>query len=156
EIRRLAYRDSLTGLPNRALFHDRVAQVLRGAQRNKQNAAVLMMDLDRFKDINDALGHQFGDQVLQEVAGRLEATLRASDTVARLGGDEFAVLLPGADADAAIATAAKIGAALEAPIHLLNHIVDVGASIGITVYPAHGTDIGDLLRHADLAMYGAK
>src|SRR5262249_35941979 len=140
----------------RALFHDRVDRMLRLARRNRDSAAVLMMDLDRFKEINDALGHEFGDQVLQVVGERLQATLRSSDTVARLGGDEFAVLLPGADAQAAAATARKIGASFEAPIHLLGHTVDVGASIGITVFPEHGSDIGELLRHADLAMYDAK
>jgi len=153
QISRLAYEDSLTTLPNRALFQQRVDEALHDTG---QRAAVLLMDLDRFKDINDALGHHIGDRVLQVVASRLRGSLGPDDTVARLGGDEFAVLLPGADEPRALEAGRRIAAALEQPIRVADHTIDVGASIGATLYPGHGADIGQLLRHADVAMYAAK
>jgi diguanylate cyclase (GGDEF)-like protein len=153
QISRLAYEDTLTTLPNRALFQQRVEAAL---QDGGGRAAVLLMDLDRFKDINDALGHHVGDRVLQVVASRLRGSLGAGDTVARLGGDEFAVLLAGAGEAHACDAGRRIAAALEPPIRIGDHAIDVGASIGATLYPAHGVDIGQLLRHADVAMYAAK
>ena len=151
-----ALHDALTGLPNRDLFADRLGQALRTADRELQPAALLLLDLDRFKDVNDTLGHHHGDQLLCEVGGRLRGALRQVDTVARLGGDEFAVLVPGADADGAAAVADKLRTALQSPLTLDGVMLDVDASIGIAVYPDHGDDTTELLRHADVAMYAAK
>jgi diguanylate cyclase len=151
-----ALHDPLTGLPNRELFADRVAQATRASDRGLQPAALLLLDLDRFKDVNDTLGHHHGDLLLREVATRLTGTLRAVDTVARLGGDEFAVLLPDASADGAAAVAQKVRAALHQPLTLDGVGLDLDASIGIAVYPDHGADAAELLQHADVAMYIAK
>jgi diguanylate cyclase len=151
-----ALHDSLTGLPNRELFADRVGQAIRAADRELQPAALLLLDLDRFKDVNDTLGHHHGDQLLCEVGTRLEAALRQVDTVARLGGDEFAVLVPGATAEGAAAVADKLRTALHAPLTLDGVTLDLDASIGIAVYPDHGNDTAELLQHADVAMYSAK
>jgi diguanylate cyclase (GGDEF)-like protein len=156
EILRLAYRDALTGLPNRVLFNLRLEEALVIAAKMLSPLAVLMMDLDRFKHVNEALGHRVGDHVLKEVAARLQGLLRAEDTVARLGGDEFAVLLPHANADYAAGIAHKILRALEQPIDFEGQPLDVGGSIGIAHYPEHGADAGALLRDADIAMYVAK
>ncbi|MGH9905086.1 MAG: EAL domain-containing protein [Pyrinomonadaceae bacterium] len=156
-ISTLAYRDALTGLPNRTLFNDRLQQALGTTLRAGTPLAVLIMDLDHFKNVNDTLGHQIGDLLLQEVAVRLEARLgRQSDTFARLGGDEFAVLLPTEDAKGAQSVALKLLEALEAPIAVNGYAVDVRASIGIASYPEHGADSNTLLRRADVAMYTAK
>jgi diguanylate cyclase (GGDEF)-like protein len=151
-----ALHDSLTGLPNRELFADRVGQALRTADRELQPAALLLLDLDRFKDVNDTLGHHHGDQLLCEVGARLQEALRQVDTVARLGGDEFGVLVPGVTAEAAAAVADKLRAALHAPLTLDGVTLDLDASIGIAVYPDHGDDTAELLQHADVAMYAAK
>ncbi|WP_277186791.1 EAL domain-containing protein [Caballeronia sp. BR00000012568055] len=156
-ITELAYMDRLTGLPNRALFNDRLQQALASAMRTNKPLAVMMMDLDRFKYVNDTLGHPIGDMLLCEVAKRLRATLqRQTDTVARLGGDEFAVLLPTDNIDAARLLATRMLRALEQPITIENQLVDVGASIGIVTFPDNGTDMNVLLRRADIAMYVAK
>jgi diguanylate cyclase (GGDEF)-like protein len=156
-ITELAYMDRLTGLPNRALFSDRLQQAIASAQRNGKPLAVMMMDLDRFKYVNDTLGHPIGDMLLCEVAKRLRATLqRQTDTVARLGGDEFAVLLPSDDLPAARLLATRMLCALEQPIMIEGQLVDVGASIGIVTFPANGADMNVLLRRADIAMYVAK
>jgi diguanylate cyclase (GGDEF)-like protein len=151
-----ALHDALTGLPNRELFADRVGQALRTADRELQPAALLLLDLDRFKDVNDTLGHHHGDQLLCEVGTRLQKALRQVDTVARLGGDEFGVLVPGVMAEAAAAVADKLRAALHAPLILDGVTLDLDASIGIAVYPDHGDDTAELLQHADVAMYAAK
>jgi diguanylate cyclase len=151
-----ALHDALTGLPNRALFADRLGQALRAADRALQPAALLLLDLDRFKDVNDTLGHHHGDQLLREVGTRLQEALRHVDTVARLGGDEFAVLVPGATAEGAAAVAGKLRTALEKPLTLDGVLLDLDASIGIAVYPDHGNDTAELLQHADVAMYAAK
>jgi diguanylate cyclase (GGDEF)-like protein/PAS domain S-box-containing protein len=152
-----ALHDSLTGLPNRTLFGDRLRQSLLAARRNQMMFGVLLLDLDRFKDINDALGHDRGDNLLQEVASRLKGVLRATDTIARLGGDEFAVVSTDAKhPDNVIATARKILASLEGPFNIADQMVETGASIGIAMYPLHGDDPGTLLRRADVAMYVAK
>jgi len=156
-ISELAYADPLTGLPNRALFNDRIGQAVRAAERSKGQLAVLTMDLDRFKHVNDTLGHHMGDLLLREVAYRLHRALqRRTDTVARLGGDEFAVLLPTEGVDGARLVARKIVEVLSEPLTIEGHLVDVGASTGIAVYPEHGEDADTLMRRADVAMYSAK
>ncbi|HEY4889629.1 MAG TPA: PAS domain S-box protein [Candidatus Dormibacteraeota bacterium] len=152
-----ALHDALTGLPNRSLFGDRLRQALLAARRNQKMFGVLLLDLDRFKDINDALGHDRGDSLLQEVTARLRGVLRATDTIARLGGDEFAVLTTDAKhPDDIVATARKILAALEGPFAIADQMVETGASIGTAMYPLHGDDPSTLLRRADVAMYVAK
>jgi diguanylate cyclase (GGDEF)-like protein/PAS domain S-box-containing protein len=152
-----ALHDALTGLPNRSLFGDRLRQALLAARRNQKMFGVLLLDLDRFKDINDALGHDRGDSLLQEVTARLRGVLRATDTIARLGGDEFAVLTTDArHPEDVVGTAKKILASLEGPFAIADQMVETGASIGIALYPVHGDDPGTLLRRADVAMYVAK
>src|SRR4030081_1090265 len=152
-----ALHDALTGLPNRSLFGDRLRQALLAARRNQKMFGVLLLDLDRFKDINDALGHDRGDSLLQEVTARLRGVLRATDTIARLGGDEFAVLTTDAKhPDDVVSTARQILASLEGPFAIGDQMVETGASIGIALYPVHGDDPGTLLRRADVAMYVAK
>jgi diguanylate cyclase (GGDEF)-like protein/PAS domain S-box-containing protein len=152
-----ALHDALTGLPNRSLFGDRLRQALLAARRNQKMFGVLLLDLDRFKEINDALGHDRGDSLLQEVTARLRGVLRATDTIARLGGDEFAVLTTDAKhPDDVVASAKKILASLEGPFSIADQMVDTSASIGIAMYPVHGDDPSTLLRRADVAMYVAK
>jgi diguanylate cyclase (GGDEF)-like protein/PAS domain S-box-containing protein len=152
-----ALHDALTGLPNRSLFGDRLRQALLAARRNQKMFGVLLLDLDRFKDINDALGHDRGDSLLQEVTARLRGVLRATDTVARLGGDEFAVLTTDAKhPEDVLSIAKKILASLEGPFAIGDQMVETGASIGIAMYPVHGDDPSTLLRRADVAMYVAK
>ncbi|SAK53566.1 response regulator receiver modulated diguanylate cyclase/phosphodiesterase [Caballeronia arationis] len=156
-ITELAYMDRLTGLPNRALFNDRLQQAIGVALRAGHPLSVMMMDLDRFKYVNDTLGHPIGDLLLCEVAKRLRSALqRNTDTVARLGGDEFAVLLPTDDIHAAKLIANRMLKALEEPITVEGQLVDVGASIGIVTCPHNGADMNVLLRRADIAMYVAK
>ncbi len=153
----LAYRDGLTQLPNRALYSARLDAALAVAAAKGMPVAVLLMDLDHFKDVNDTLGHPIGDLILRAVSSRLELLLkRPTDTVARLGGDEFAILMPGADAIKAERLAKSVLHALEMPMTPEGHVVDVRASIGIAVYPEHGSERSTLLRHADAAMYAAK
>ena len=151
-----ALHDSLTGLPNRALLHDRLEQALRTAERASTPLALFLLDLDRFKEVNDTLGHQYGDLLLREVAARVRQALRDSDTLARLGGDEFAMVLPEANIEGAIATAGRIRQVLAEPLDLAGHHPDVAGSIGIALFPLHGTDTTSLLAHADVAMYAAK
>jgi diguanylate cyclase (GGDEF)-like protein len=157
KISELAYRDQLTGLPNRVLYNDRLEQALALATRNATPVAVLLMDLDHFKYVNDTLGHPIGDLLLREVATRLRAVIRrTTDTVARLGGDEFAVLLPGSGSADAQRIAESILRALELQMNLEGYLVHVRASIGLAACPEHGTEASQLLRHADVAMYAAK
>jgi diguanylate cyclase (GGDEF)-like protein len=152
-----ALHDALTDLPNRVLFRERVDAAIGVAGRAGRGVAVVLMDLDRFKEVNDTLGHHSGDLLLCGIGPRLQTAVRATDTVARLGGDEFAVLLPGIDdAEAALATADKLLAALDAPFSLDALTVEVEASIGIALSPEHGADAATLLQHADVAMYLAK
>jgi diguanylate cyclase (GGDEF)-like protein/PAS domain S-box-containing protein len=146
EFRRQALEDPLTGLPNRILLDDRLGTTLRAAQRSGEPCAVLLIDLDGFKEINDTKGHHAGDEVLRQVALRLKIALRAQDTPARIGGDEFAAVLPNTDAAGATRTAERIVRALE----------EIRASIGIAVFPDHGKKSEELLEHADQAMYHAK
>ncbi|MEA2434372.1 MAG: hypothetical protein QOG54_1829 [Actinomycetota bacterium] len=152
-----AFHDVLTGLANRGLFHDRVHQALLVAEREDLIAGVMLMDLDRFKEINDTLGHHKGDLVLQQIARRLEQALRETDTVARLGGDEFAILLPNIpDPVAALNVAEKIREAFHHPFVVEGMALDVRVSIGISFFPGHGKDVDLLLQRADVAMYLAK
>jgi len=156
-IMNLAYRDTLTGLPNRTLFAERVDRALGLHARDAVPVAVLLMDIDQFKYVNDTLGHTVGDLLLLEVSDRLERVIAGQQaTVARLGGDEFAILLPGCDADQAQRIAAEILHALEAPMMLDGHQVDVRASIGVAAAPDHGAQHSILMRRADVAMYAAK
>ncbi len=155
-LRRQARYDSLTDLPNRALLHERIATALGDAPDASRPLALLLIDLDRFKEINDAFGHERGDALLRQAADRLRGVVRAGDTVARLSGDEFAVLLPGADATGAARVADAIRAALDAPLPVDEHLLRVGASVGIVLAPAHGRDGATLLRRADMAMDAAK
>jgi diguanylate cyclase (GGDEF)-like protein len=154
---REALTDSLTGLPNRALFHDRMEQTRRLAARDDSRFTVMLLDLDRFKDINDTLGHVHGDTLLRGLAERLSETLRECDTVARLGGDEFAIVLPAVgEPEAALEVAGKLRAVIEQPFQSEGMLLEVGASVGIAIYPEDGADSDTLLRHADVAMYQAK
>jgi diguanylate cyclase (GGDEF)-like protein len=149
--------DPLTELPNRLLFHDRVHQAILGATRTGARAAVMVLDVDRFKEVNEALGHHMGDLLLYELGYRLTETLRQSDSVARLGGDEFAILLPEIEDEAdALAAARKIREALCRPIAVRDLSLEIEASAGIALYPDHGLDPEALLQHADVAMYNAK
>jgi diguanylate cyclase (GGDEF)-like protein len=152
----LAYHDSLTDLPNRALFLDRLQQAILRSHRDEKGLAVLLLDLDGFKEINDALGHHAGDLVLQEVAMRLRGALRASDTVARLGGDEFAVLLPATDINRAELAARKVLHDLQHPFMADSRPLLVSASIGIAAVPWHAATSDEVLQRADSAMYLAK
>ncbi len=152
-----AMHDGLTGLPNRTLFRDRIEQAIALARRDGGQLAVAMIDLDRFKDVNDTLGHHAGDTLLVEVGQRLRDILRSSDTVARLGGDEFGVLIskPRSTSDVAVVIG-KMRAALEQSVTVEGLAVPAEGSIGIAMFPAHGRDVDTLLRHADAAMYSAK
>jgi diguanylate cyclase (GGDEF)-like protein len=152
-----AMHDPLTDLPNRRLFQDRLEQAVLRADRYEEKVAVLLIDLDRFKQVNDLLGHRVGDALLREVAKRASACLRKSDTLSRIGGDEFTVLLsPVESVEAAEQVLRRIAEALQAPLTVLNHNITVSASIGLSVYPDHSGDPAALLRNADLAMYHAK
>ena len=157
ELRRLAFYDQLTGLPNRALLIDRLELALMASQRSGEGLGVLFIDIDRFKLINDTLGHTAGDDLLRDVASRIRASLRRSDTVARLGGDEFMVILPslseGADSGM---VAQKIVKALSYPFRLGEQEWFVTVSIGVSIYPEDGTDAETLIKNADTAMYRAK
>ncbi|RZI42406.1 PAS domain S-box protein [Herbaspirillum sp. HC18] len=157
KLKRLAYHDALTGLPNRLLFADRLAQALAHGKRYRTRCALLLLDLDRFKLINDTLGHAAGDQLLQIIADRLQAAVREEDTVARLGGDEFAIVLARLDhTDDAALLARKLTQLVANPIQLTGHALTVSTSIGIGIYPDDGEDAETLSKSADIAMYGAK
>ena len=152
-----ALHDALTGLPNRTLLIDRLNHALDIANRQGEPLALLLLDLDRFKEINDTLGHQVGDMLLRDVAQRLVGPIRKSDTIARLGGDEFAVLLPAVtDLERARRVSNRILRALEEPFQLDSLSLEVGVSIGIAMYPEHAEDKSKLLQCADVAMYSAK
>jgi diguanylate cyclase (GGDEF)-like protein len=152
-----ATHDPLTELPNRRVFQDRLEQAILRAQRDGEKVAVLLIDLDRFKQVNDLRGHRVGDALLREVARRVGGCLRKSDTLSRIGGDEFTVLLnPVESVDGAEQALRRIAQALQAPVTILDHKITVSASIGLSVYPDHGEDPATLVRNADLAMYHAK
>jgi diguanylate cyclase (GGDEF)-like protein/PAS domain S-box-containing protein len=156
-IRHLAYHDSLTGLPNRALLNDRLFQSLALASRSNSRGALMILDLDRFKDINDTLGHSMGDLLLKGVAERLKSLLRKSDTVSRMGGDEFVLLLPTiTSAQSVEVIARKIVKALRKPFVCEGEILNITASIGIAEFPEQGEDAETLLKNADIALYRVK
>jgi diguanylate cyclase (GGDEF)-like protein/PAS domain S-box-containing protein len=157
EVRFLAYHDTLTGLPNRRLLDDRLRQAVHLAQRRDTKVAVMVIDLDRFKEVNDALGHRAGDGVLREVAGRLAGCVRKADTLARHGGDEFVVVIPDLHVESECEVVAdKVLSSLQAEFHSDGRAFSVGASIGISIYPTDAGDGEALLRNADVAMYRAK
>ena len=156
-LRRLAHYDTLTNLPNRSLFFDLVDQGMALARREKSQLAILFLDLDRFKPINDTWGHAVGDLVLQEVAQRIAACLRESDTVGRVGGDEFLVLLLNLNSvEDAIRVGEKIREALNQPFMVEGKTLGISSCIGIALYPDHGSTAAELTEHADTAMYQAK
>jgi diguanylate cyclase (GGDEF)-like protein/PAS domain S-box-containing protein len=156
-LEQLAHYDSLTGLPNRILFYDRFHQAVAEAERYGHPMAIFFLDLDRFKLINDTLGHDAGDQVLVETARRLRECVRSCDTVARMGGDEFTIILSriSADVDATI-IAERIINALAAPFPVGETVCRIGVSIGIGIYPSDSAEADDLLKKADAAMYCVK
>jgi diguanylate cyclase (GGDEF)-like protein/PAS domain S-box-containing protein len=155
-IQRLAHFDALTGLPNRTLLNDRARHTISMAQRNRGSLAVLCIDLDHFKNINDTLGHGVGDELLIEIAKRLRTLVREEDTLSRQGGDEFIVVLPGADADGAARVAEKLLAAVAVTCKVDTHELVITPSIGIAMYPSDGEEFGTLSKCADTAMYRAK
>jgi diguanylate cyclase (GGDEF)-like protein/PAS domain S-box-containing protein len=157
QVQFLAFYDALTGLPNRRLLQDRLNQALASAHRQKNKLGLLFLDLDRFKDINDSLGHSVGDLLLQKVAERLKTSARAQDTVARLGGDEFLIALTHVKdtPDAAVA-AERLMDAMTAEFVIEGHTLNVSCSIGISIFPEHGADCETLIKNADAAMYSAK
>ncbi|MGX4769082.1 bifunctional diguanylate cyclase/phosphodiesterase [Bradyrhizobium guangdongense] len=158
-IEKLAHYDSLTGLANRNLFKDRIEEALARHRRMHTPFAVLLCDLDKFKSVNDALGHQSGDALLSQVAGRIKAEIREVDTAARMGGDEFAlIVMPGRGSlrDGAAILADRLVKALAAPYDIDGHAIVIGCSIGVAVVPDHGTRIDEILRNADLALYKSK
>ncbi len=156
-LRHMAGHDPLTDLPNRSLFQDRVEVALNRAQREKEHLALLYLDLDDFKQVNDQFGHEVGDQLLIEVANRLTGCLRKSDTAARMGGDEFTILLVNIQSPNCLSCVIKkISKALAQPFEILNHSLNISASIGSAFYPDSGLEYGQLLRHADQRMYSDK
>ncbi|HET7435744.1 MAG TPA: EAL domain-containing protein [Thermoanaerobaculia bacterium] len=157
QLETLAYRDSLTDLPNRFLFHDRLEHAMEQARRRERGLAVMYIDLDRFKVVNDTLGHAAGDKLLQVVGRRLRDALRVDDTIARLGGDEFAVITPDVErAEDAGGIGRKLLQVVRTPIVVDGHELHVTASIGISMFPTDGEDVGTLLKHADAALYRSK
>lgn len=157
QMHHLAHYDALTGLPNRRLFSDRLQQAIATAKRDKAHIALLFLDLDKFKPVNDELGHDVGDLLLKEVAKRLQNCVRESDTVSRIGGDEFVVLLSAIEAGQdAMLVADKILYTLNLPFELAGHSIGIAASIGVAAYPEHGSDGQTLTKNADSAMYAAK
>ena len=156
-IRHLAYHDELTGLPNRRVFEDRLSIELAHSQRHNEKLAVMLLDLDQFKIVNDTMGHAMGDKLLQVVGMRLTGLLRKSDTIARIGGDELLLILPeiGQPEDA-YQTAQKILDAFREPFVFNDHQLQITTSIGVALYPEDGVDSEALVDHADTAMYRAK
>jgi diguanylate cyclase (GGDEF)-like protein len=157
QVRQFAYHDELTGLPNRRLLLDRFNQAIARAARQHKLLALLFLDLDGFKTINDVLGHVSGDSFLKQVAARLSACIRTSDTACRFGGDEFVILLPELECEeSAAVAAAKIRAHLAAPYVIDGSAIQVATSIGMALYPVDGNTYADLLRQSDVAMYWDK
>ncbi len=154
--RHRALHDELTELPNRSLLYERIEQAILEAQRHETTIAILLMDLNRFKEINDTLGHFYGDYLLQMIAPRMWECIRQTDTIARFGGDEFAVVLPGVELEQAVNIAEKIAKTMDEPFHVEGNSLSIDVSIGIALYPRHGTDSDTLLQHADIALYAAK
>ena len=157
EIKRLAYHDPLTGLPNRMLLTDRLNMAKILSDRNRKKLALMMLDIDKFKEINDTFGHHIGDLLLQAVAEKITGILRKEDTVARFGGDEFVLVLSEQkDVQTALKVARKIINAFRKAVVLGGHALIITSSIGISIYPDHGENIGTILKNADSAMYQAK
>jgi diguanylate cyclase (GGDEF)-like protein len=157
ELESMALHDALTGLPNRRLLMDRLSLAIAHARRNKYTMAVMYMDLDGFKHINDTLGHDAGDMLLNMVAARLAATVRQEDTVARLGGDEFVIALWRlSHGDGVSELVSKVLQAVSQSYSIQGRGVNISASIGVSIYPTHGEDVESLLKSADLALYEAK
>ncbi len=153
----LAQYDHLTGLVNRSLFRDRLIQAMARSKRLQQPLGLMLLDLDRFKSVNDTLGHDIGDELLKAVSERLKSCVREVDTVARMGGDEFTIILEGVPSEASIVVVAKrIAESISSTFELKGHCISIGVSIGITVYPHDDHGIDELLKHADAAMYRAK
>jgi diguanylate cyclase (GGDEF)-like protein len=156
-INKLAYHDALTGLPSRILFNDRFTMAMADSKRNDKNTALIMLDLDHFKDVNDTFGHDAGDDLLKEVSHRLTSILRQTDTVCRMGGDEFALLISDASAREMIEEVAqRIIATIVKPFSLHGVNESISASLGIAIYPDDGENIETLFKHADMAMYEVK
>jgi len=156
-INTFAYHDSLTGLPSRTLFNDRFAMAMADSKRNDKKTAVIILDLDHFKNVNDNFGHDVGDDLLKEVSGRLTSILRQTDTVCRMGGDEFALLISDASAREMIEEVAqRILAAIGKPFSLHGVKAWISASLGIAIYPEDGENLETLFKHADIAMYEVK
>ena len=156
QLQHLALHDTLTGLPNRTLLNDRIERILFDAKRHQQSFALFLIDLDRFKEINDTLGHHFGDKLLKVVSVRLKESVRLNDSIARLGGDEFAVLLPHTDYKGAELCANRILYAMSKPFVIDNITTESKASIGISIFPEHAQEADELMKYADIAMYQAK
>ena len=152
----LAYHDALTGLPNRRLLEDRLEQALAHAARSEHKVAVLLIDLDRFKEVNDTFGHRIGDLALQQVVLRLSSRMRASDTLARSGGDEFTVVSDVSDGHGADILISGLESALAVPLKVEGHLIQTGMSIGVALYPDQGKSPDELRAAADQAMYLAK
>jgi len=156
-LEQVAHYDTLTGIPNRLLLNDRMRQAVARAAREQNMMAVCYLDLDGFKPINDTMGHKVGDDVLIEIAHRIQNTLRGEDTVARLGGDEFVILLPGQHCgEESSIQLERLLVAISEPFHIMDRIFKLSASIGVSFYPLHANDPDSLLRYADQAMYIAK
>jgi diguanylate cyclase len=151
-----ALHDELTELPNRTLLYERIEQAILRAERDQSPISILLMDLNRFKEINDTLGHFYGDYLLQMIAPRLWRNIRKSDTIARFGGDEFAVVLPGVDLEQAVNISEKIALSMEEPFQIEGSLLSIDVSIGIALYPEDGSDSDTLLQRADVALYAAK
>ncbi len=156
EMEYQAFHDGLTSLPNRALFLDRLSHAIACSHRDNLPFAIMLLDLDRFKEVNDTLGHNVGDQLLQEVGSRLAEVMRETDTVARLGGDEFVIILQHINLENVPGVAEKLLQVLNRPFRLADQVVDMSASFGLAYYPEHGNDSVSLLQKADVAMYAAK
>ncbi len=155
-LRHRALHDALTGLPNRALLNDRMRQIIQVAERTPAQAALCFIDLNRFKEVNDSLGHAVGDELLLEISRRLKGHLRKSDTVARIGGDEFALILRNVDDATAMAVLEKLVQEIEAPVELRQEKLFVSGSVGVALFPADGDSVESLMQRADVAMYAAK
>ena len=153
----LAQYDHLTGLVNRSLFRDRLVQAMARSKRLQQPIGLMLLDLDRFKAVNDTFGHDMGDDLLKAVSERLKTCVREVDTVARMGGDEFTIILEGVSSDQNILVVAKrITESIATPFELNEHHISIGVSIGVTIYPHDDHPVDELLKHADMAMYRAK
>ena len=156
ELEYLSLYDTVTGLPNRSLFHDRLSRSISQAILSEENIGLLLIDLNRFKDVNEALGHERGDLLLKKIARRLERNIRSDETLARLGGDEFVIIFPDCDEEESMARAKEFKTLFDEPFNIVNTKIAVSGSLGVAVFPSQGDDASSLLSHADSAMYEAK